>query len=86
MNFPEKLREHNIDCQHCLFWDQLSMRHGDGYCRRFSPGPDTPIVAASRYCGEGIWIINGQALSIAEAVSEILESDKIQGPSEPSNW
>jgi hypothetical protein len=80
MNFSEKLGEYSIDCQHCLFWEQLSMRVGDGYCRRFPPGPDTPVVSATRYCGEGIWILNGQVMSITEAVTEILEAAKSSEP------
>jgi hypothetical protein len=80
MNFSEKLREYSIDCQHCLFWEQLSMRVEDGYCRRFPPAPDTPVVSATRYCGEGIWILNGQAMSITEAVTEILEAAKSSEP------
>lgn len=73
MNFQNKLTQYGIDCQNCLFWEQLSMRVSDGYCRRFPPGPDTAIVSATRYCGEGIWIINGQCLSIVEAVNVALE-------------
>ena len=73
MNLSEKLAKHGIQCQNCLFWEQLSMRVSDGYCRRFPPGPDTPIVSATRYCGEGVWIVNGQSLSILEAVNAALE-------------
>ncbi|MCL5126016.1 MAG: hypothetical protein M1511_16265 [Deltaproteobacteria bacterium] len=77
MSFSEKLAQYNIDCQHCLFWEQISIRRGDGYCRRFPPANDTPTVPGTCYCGEGLWIINGQVMSIAEAVTVSITEDKI---------